>query len=350
MFSNPFQGHDNPRNIPDAELDGAHPNFIQTVYKDADAFRAATALKCESTAQDYLTNLTIGDDHAEKPSKGLWARLSESVSNAITSAAYAEAGMLPPESTMPTAEGNSARSTEGATASAPADKGTTSRTPDLPSGPGGTCSIGERGGLTPGASNHDPLRPDNQNLNLGNHAEAGKKPVSDGDARENAPTSSRDKTPNPFQKGIDDYLYKRPQDLEPGANPRLGCVLMVSHAMHAVDKTFPETNNTAEFRKALKEHGYEEIHANLKPGDPALQKPAPGDILIGSRPDGMPSHVAISMGDGTVFNNNSDAGRAQIDSINQFNQGMHDSKGHWNKDGYQSVTIYRKRETATPAT
>lgn len=130
--------------------------------------------------------------------------------------------------------------------------------------------------------------------------------------------------------------------LEPTLNPRLGCVRMVSHALHQADPTFPETNNTAEFRRALKMHGYEEL--TVKPGDPAINGAQAGSVIVGSRPDGMPSHAAISIGNGAIFNNNSDSGQGQIDSISKFNQGMHDGQGHWMKQGFNSVTIYRKAQ------
>jgi hypothetical protein len=327
-------------------------------------FRMASAAPAGGTADKHLGNVSIVDDQKCEQPKGFWGRLEDSVNKAMT----AEAGLVPPEDppvckaetpahpAVP-APADQTRQTHPATgptpeplfeAPPPGSKGPLSK-PEVrlgnlngaTQGPGTSEFSDGKGGLVV----HLGQLPLPGQGDVLNHKEQPAPVVpgqGDGQTHKDQPAPAvpgQDKL-NPLLGGVLDNIGKPVTDLEHGINPRLGCVRMVSHAMHEADPSFPETNNTAEFRKALKAHGYEEV--TVQPGDPALKQSHAGDVLVGQRPDGMPSHAAINMGDGTVFNNNSDSGKGQIDSLDQFNQGMHDKNGHWMKNGFNSVTIYRK--------
>lgn len=129
-------------------------------------------------------------------------------------------------------------------------------------------------------------------------------------------------------------------ELDPKINPRLGCALAVSGALHELDPSFPITNNNKQLAQLLKQHGYEAV-----PQDGALKNDSvnPGDVLIGQRPDGMPGHAAIYKGQGKIYENNSDTGTIIGDgSLDRFNDKMHDTDGRWNKNGFSDVMVYRK--------
>lgn len=129
-------------------------------------------------------------------------------------------------------------------------------------------------------------------------------------------------------------------ELDPKINPRLGCALAVSGALHELDPSFPITNNNKQLAQLLKQHGYEAV-----PQDGALKSDSvnPGDVLIGQRPDGMPGHAAIYKGQGKIYENNSDTGTIIGDgSLDRFNDKMHDKDGRWNKNGFSDVLVYRK--------
>ena len=355
--------------------------FAHNLYADNSSFKAAQAPTDNHSTQVALGNLSITNDGApaEAP-KGFWARLDES----IVAAGYAEAGMVPPDSTTAaprTAEANAAQGPKlpnemheslaqgpkvselpaklaepaavSAAPTAPEHSAVTAPAADAKSHPQFQVNLGDLNAqpgptnsnnestvrLGPGSTADTPttrIAPEA----AGTHAaETPHTPDVQSHPAAPAAQGTHDSTQAAL-KSAHDNVGKHVTELEPGINPRLGCVRMLSHALHEADPTFPETNNTAQFRRLLKQHGYEEV--TVKPGDPAIGHSNPGDIVIGSRPDGMPSHVAMSMGDGKVFNNNSDSGQGQLDSINQFNQGMHDSKGHWNSNGFTSVEMFRK--------
>lgn len=119
------------------------------------------------------------------------------------------------------------------------------------------------------------------------------------------------------------------------ANRRLGCTTAVSQVLSEIDPEIKVSNNNSAFARDLEAHGYEKV---------ALADIKPGDVIIGKRPDGMPGHSAIYMGDGKVFNNNSNSQQMQIDGVEKFAQGMHDQNGRWNKNGFSETVVYRKAE------
>ncbi len=104
-------------------------------------------------------------------------------------------------------------------------------------------------------------------------------------------------------KRTTDYDKRVPTD-------RLGCVKAVSLL---VDQAFGyDTNdvNTRTFEKNLRNKGFAEV---------AVSDIKPGDVILGYRADGDYSHAALYMGNGKIFNNDSDAGTMQIQSIDKFN-------------------------------
>lgn len=137
------------------------------------------------------------------------------------------------------------------------------------------------------------------------------------------------------------------RELDPEINPRLGCALAVSSSLHEIDPSFPVTNNNKQLAQLLKKHGYEAVPQNGALNQDNLQG---GDVIIGSRPAGMPGHSAIYKIDGKVFENNSDTGTISGDGdFNQFNSKMHDSRGRFNKNGFSDVVVYRKVDVTSKA-
>ncbi|MBU6455121.1 MAG: hypothetical protein KGS72_25340 [Cyanobacteria bacterium REEB67] len=380
----------------DANSDTMGVSTVHAIYNDSAAFRAAMLPADNKSADQALGNLTLVDaaksvDCTSGPAaadqtpsgKGFWARLGES----FAAYSYAEAGMVPPEAltapaqppasaevcTRPAQPGMpQANNSDAAGLSGDGSRPTPSSDSSQSSGPNGPgfydSALSSEDSAPPSADAAPPsAKPADApavRLDLnGPGADAGTTstggdmtvrlgPGASGQALDQPAAPAAPAAPGkPGQENLNKVLGsvlnnigKPVQELEPGINPRLGCARMLSHTLHEADPTFPETNNTADFRRALKAHGYEEV--TVKPGDPALAQSHAGDVIVGSRPDGMPSHVALSMGDGTVFNNNSDSGKGQIDSLDQFNQGMHDKSGHWQKNGFSAVTIFRKKDAA----
>jgi hypothetical protein len=375
--------------------------------QNASDFRAATAAQPSGSADKQLGTVTLVDDgKCEKP-QGFWSRVGHGFIQMVEDAGYADAGMAIPEEPAPKVCTNDSAVKPGAEAAVPPAKGAgdaplsgTIAVPDSTKPVEGPPAVGNpiitvpddskaanqpppagqtvipapeagaiKGGPLPGFQLTPWTWPQGAPaLRLGPQTGTGKAGGADTDAGSGGkdkpvvrlgdlpPPGQTDLQPpgekppvaqpgqeqlNPLLNSLLNNIGTPATKLEPGINPRLGCVLMVSHAMHEADPSFPETNNAAAFRKALAAHGYEAV--TVKPGDPALNQSQAGDILVGRRPDGMPSHAAVNMGGGHVFNNNSDAGKGQIDSLDQFNQGMHDKNGHWMKNGFSEVTIYRKK-------
>jgi hypothetical protein len=322
-----------------------NPSLAHGAY-DATALTAGTPALNDRSADKHLGNVTLVDDGKCEPAQGFWSRLGNALYKITEDRGLADSGMPIPDEKA--AKACPAEAPVRPAAETPVRPAAEAPLPGAEQAPpmndigkdqptvrlGDTSAPGQGDGQTakvqpgptqPEKAESGPAQPDN--------AAPGK-------------TQPGQENLNPLLKGVPDNIGKHVQELEPGINPRLGCVRMVAHAMHEADPSFPETNNAEAFRKALAAHGYEAV--TVKPGDPALGQSQPGDVLVGRRPDGMPSHAAINMGDGHVFNNNSDSGQGQIDSLNQFNQGMHDSKGHWMKNGFSDVTIYRKKADASP--
>ncbi|HEY9787681.1 MAG TPA: LysM peptidoglycan-binding domain-containing protein [Candidatus Obscuribacterales bacterium] len=144
-----------------------------------------------------------------------------------------------------------------------------------------------------------------------------------------------------------DLIGKPPSVLDRATPPRLACAVAVSDVVNSADPRIRKTNNTNQLEKDMIAAGYERV---------PLDHVQPGDVIIGKR-EGihqgkrweMAGHAAIYMGDGMVFNNNSNSERMQIDSINKFRQGMHNEQGKWNPNGYSDVVVYRKRSNTSTA-
>lgn len=138
------------------------------------------------------------------------------------------------------------------------------------------------------------------------------------------------------------------RNLQPDINPRLGCALAVSTALHEQFPGIAITNNSGELERELHAHGYEMVPQN---GPITNQSVQDGDVIIGRRPFGMPSHVAMvteNVGsDGVttpgLYQNDSNTGRIENNGdLDQFNRGMHDTQGHWNPNGFDNVIVLRR--------
>lgn len=133
-----------------------------------------------------------------------------------------------------------------------------------------------------------------------------------------------------------DLIGKPPGVLDPKTPPRLACAVAVSEVVNSADARIRKTVNSNQLERDMIAAGYERV---------TLDQARPGDVIIGKRPYNMAGHAAIYMGDGMIFNNNSDAGKMQIDSVDKFRKGMHDKQGRWNPNGYSEVAVYRRKNT-----
>ncbi len=383
-----FHTSDNQTPLPEVPQASLGRDLGASMYADASQFKAATAAPTNSTADAHLAPLSIDGDKCTNQPESFMQKLERWG----TAAMYWEQGELAPKNLLEPPKACPAEPAKPGDAD-PAKPATPQ---PLPSGEGeggqqntvpapevrlqippdqnftGSADPGTDGkgpvvrlGQLPYPYTEQPTGPSatlpqgaGPEIHVGPLPLPGQGKAPDAPLTPDAPPRAADVPPVPakpatpdqpgdIQGEIQKNVGKSVIELEPGINPRLGCARMASHILHEADPSFPETNNSAEFRRLLKEHGYEEV--TVKPGDQALAQGQAGDVIIGRRPDGMPSHAAISMGDGKVFNNNSDSGKGQVDSIDQFNQGMHDSKGHWNKNGFADVTIFRKKAQTAPA-
>ena len=139
---------------------------------------------------------------------------------------------------------------------------------------------------------------------------------------------------------LEGWSGKQKKDISPETNPRLGCALAVSSALHEMYPEIPVTVNNKVLEDALKKNGYELVEPGNEINDRDLQA---GDVLIGKRPYGMPGHASIYLGSGKLMENNSDTGTIVGNGdLNKFNRGMHIADGSWNKNGFNQVLILRK--------
>ena len=139
---------------------------------------------------------------------------------------------------------------------------------------------------------------------------------------------------------LEGWIGKQIKDISPETNPRLGCALAVSSALHEMYPEIPVTVNNKVLEDALKKNGYELVEPGNEINDGDLQA---GDVLIGKRPYGMPGHASIYLGNGKLMENNSDTGTIVGNGdLNKFNRGMHNADGSWNKNGFNQVLILRK--------
>ena len=53
--------------------------------------------------------------------------------------------------------------------------------------------------------------------------------------------------------------------------------------------------------------------------DAAIKEVKPGDVIIGYREGNDHPHAAVYMGNGKIFNNDSNSGKMQMDSAGKFN-------------------------------
>ncbi|MBP6747457.1 C40 family peptidase [bacterium] len=104
---------------------------------------------------------------------------------------------------------------------------------------------------------------------------------------------------------------------------RLGCVKAASLLLDQGYGLNTNEINTRQFEKELREeNGFTEVAiADLKPGD----------VILGYRAGGDYSHAAVYMGNGKIFNNDSDLGTMAIQSVDKFNS-----------TEYKRITILRR--------
>jgi hypothetical protein len=91
---------------------------------------------------------------------------------------------------------------------------------------------------------------------------------------------------------------------------RLGCVTAASLLVDNAYGLDTKDINTRQFEKHLREKDFTEV---------AVKDMKPGDVILGYRADGDYSHAAVYMGNGKIFNNDSDKGVMTTQSVDKFN-------------------------------
>ena len=120
---------------------------------------------------------------------------------------------------------------------------------------------------------------------------------------------------------------------------RLDCAKVASEELNQIDARIGVTSNLTAMRNELTKNGWNQVSQN--PGEFAPQQLQPGDVIAGTRQPGMPGHAAIYLGGGMIYNNNSDAGTAEIESVDKFMQKQYNADGSFNKNGFSNIYIYR---------
>ncbi len=136
-------------------------------------------------------------------------------------------------------------------------------------------------------------------------------------------------------------------DLQKGINPRLGCALAVSSALHAQDSRIAVTANVDRLKVELQKLGYE--MQVVKPGELKEENLKPQDVIlgyreenIGRRHDHMPRHAAIYVGQGKVYQNDSNTGVIGRGDLQQFNQALINKDGKFNSNGFDRVIVLHR--------
>lgn len=136
---------------------------------------------------------------------------------------------------------------------------------------------------------------------------------------------------------IKDNEDRSPNSLDPKINPRLGCAVAVSDVLNSADPRIKKTDNIRDLEKSMRDAGYERVPAD---------QVRPGDVIVGRRPNGRSGHVGIYVGDGQVFNNNSETGTMKTESADKFKVPVTNKDGSYNPKGYSEIVVYRPVQRA----
>ena len=136
---------------------------------------------------------------------------------------------------------------------------------------------------------------------------------------------------------------KSPQVLERALDPRLGCARCVTQFGHRA-YGLPITDSVANLESSMQARNFTRVPMNAE----TIAQMAPGDIIVGHRNatlHGAPlhGHTAVYMGDGKIFNNNAFTKTMITESLDTFQQPLHDRNGRMHMNGYSDVWIYRPR-------
>jgi len=120
---------------------------------------------------------------------------------------------------------------------------------------------------------------------------------------------------------------------------RLDCAKVVSDQLNQIDPNIEVTSNLSTLRNELTDNNWDQVSKNPAQFDPSQLQP--GDVIAGTRQPGMPGHAAIYLGGGKIYNNNSNDGTGEVESVDKFLQQQYNKDGSFNKNGYSNVYVYR---------
>ncbi|MBX9685294.1 MAG: C40 family peptidase [Candidatus Obscuribacterales bacterium] len=112
-----------------------------------------------------------------------------------------------------------------------------------------------------------------------------------------------------FSYAINSLLGHAVQEYDQTVPSRLGCARAVSLALERTYGLPIREQGCEALEQTIQRYGWIQV-------DP--QQMQPGDVIIGSRGPGQYGHSAIYVGNDQVYNNNSNSGRIQIDSLSKF--------------------------------
>jgi hypothetical protein len=154
-----------------------------------------------------------------------------------------------------------------------------------------------------------------------------------------------DRVPYQQQVPVDRVPYQQ-QPAEQALDPRFGLALQsfLGHSVQEYDRTVPNRLGCARavslaLEKAyglpIRDQGCENLEEDIKRNgwvavDPRTMQA--GDVIIAYREPGDYGHAAIYVGNGQIYNNNSNTEKIQVESVSKFQSAE-----------FKKINVYRKR-------
>lgn len=115
---------------------------------------------------------------------------------------------------------------------------------------------------------------------------------------------------NRLARTVNSLIGQKITDYDDRVTQRLGCSRAVSLVMHHAYGFDTDDINVRKMEGNLRKQGFR---------DAAIKEVKPGDVIIGYREGNDHPHAAVYMGNGKIFNNDSNSGKMQMDSAGKFN-------------------------------
>lgn len=141
------------------------------------------------------------------------------------------------------------------------------------------------------------------------------------DRQQNPSDRTREAMDPRLNESINHYLGKKVSQFDRTVPDELGCARAVALVLEKAYKIDIRSQGTDNLDQTLRKNGWVEVPS---------QEIASGDVIIGRRAN-RPGHAGIYVGGNEIFNNDSNAKRMQIDSLDKFRN-----------PEFVTVKVYRK--------